>query len=80
MAMAAVLRRMDRLDITAHGFRSTFRDGAGESATFPNHVVKMATALLAITGFLIWLRKGRARKRRAITDTNVDRPVLYLRK
>ncbi|WP_309775768.1 tyrosine-type recombinase/integrase [Nitrobacter vulgaris] len=44
MAMAAVLRRMDRLDITVHGFRSTFRDWAAESTAFPNHVVEMALA------------------------------------
>lgn len=44
MAMAAVLRRMDRVDITVHGFRSTFRDWAAESTAFPNHVVEMALA------------------------------------
>nr|WP_312017261.1 tyrosine-type recombinase/integrase [Bradyrhizobium sp. AUGA SZCCT0176] len=30
MAMAEVLKRMGRLDITVHGFRSTFRDWAAE--------------------------------------------------
>jgi integrase len=44
MAMAAVLRRMDCVDITVHGFRSTFRDWAAESTAFPNHVVEMALA------------------------------------
>jgi integrase len=44
MAMAAVLRRMDRVDITVHGFRSTFRDWAAESTAYPNHVVEMALA------------------------------------
>jgi integrase len=44
MAMAAVLRRMDRLDITVHGFRSIFRDWAAESTAFPDHVVEMALA------------------------------------
>jgi integrase len=44
MAMAAVLRRMDRADITVHGFRSTFRDWAAECTAFPNHVVEMALA------------------------------------
>ncbi|WP_375157676.1 tyrosine-type recombinase/integrase [Bradyrhizobium sp. RDT46] len=44
MAMATVLRRMDRSDITVHGFRSTFRDWAAESTAFPNHVVEMALA------------------------------------
>jgi integrase len=44
MAMAAVLRRMDWVEITVHGFRSTFRDWAAESTAFPNHVVEMALA------------------------------------
>jgi integrase len=30
MAMLMILRRMDRADLTAHGFRSTFRDWAAE--------------------------------------------------
>ncbi|MCK1417638.1 integrase arm-type DNA-binding domain-containing protein [Bradyrhizobium sp. CW4] len=44
MAMAQLLKRMDRLDITVHGFRSTFRDWAAESTSYPNHVVEMALA------------------------------------
>jgi integrase len=44
MAMSAVLRRMDRAEITVHGFRSTFRDWAAETTAFPNHVVEMALA------------------------------------
>ena len=30
--------------ITRHGFRSTFRDWAAETTSFPNHVVEMALA------------------------------------
>jgi integrase len=44
MAMAAVLKRMARDDITVHGFRSTFRDWAAERTNFPNEVVEMALA------------------------------------
>lgn len=44
MAMAAVLKRMGRTDITVHGFRSTFRDWAAERTNYPNHVVEMALA------------------------------------
>jgi integrase len=44
MAMAEVLKRMGRLDITVHGFRSTFRDWAAERTNYPNHVVEMALA------------------------------------
>jgi integrase len=44
MALAAVLKRMGRDDITVHGFRSTFRDWAAERTNYPNHVVEMALA------------------------------------
>jgi len=44
MAMASVLHRMGRDDITVHGFRSTFRDWAAERTSYPNHVVEMALA------------------------------------
>jgi integrase len=44
MAMLAVLKRMGRHDLTAHGFRSTFRDWAAERTNFPREVVEMALA------------------------------------
>ena len=44
MAMTMTLRRMDRGEITVHGFRSTFRDWAAERTNHPNHVVEMALA------------------------------------
>jgi integrase len=44
MAMASVLGRIGRDDITVHGFRSTFRDWAAERTAYPNHVVEMALA------------------------------------
>ncbi|MFI3157106.1 MAG: integrase arm-type DNA-binding domain-containing protein [Methylococcaceae bacterium] len=44
MAMLAVLKRMDRADITVHGFRSTFRDWAAESTAYPGEAVEMALA------------------------------------
>jgi integrase len=44
MAMAELLKRMGRLDITVHGFRSTFRDWAAERTNCPNHIVEMALA------------------------------------
>jgi integrase len=39
-----VLRRMGRGDLTAHGFRSTFRDWVAESTAFPTEVAEMALA------------------------------------
>jgi integrase len=44
MALLMLLRRMNRSDLTAHGFRSTFRDWAAECTNFPNEVVEMALA------------------------------------
>jgi integrase len=44
MAMAAVLKRMGRGGITAHGFRSSFRDWARESTNFPREVAETALA------------------------------------
>ncbi len=44
MSMTAILRRMDRADITVHGFRSTFRDWAGETTGFPREVIEAALA------------------------------------
>ena len=44
MAMAKVMGRLGRTDVTVHGFRSTFRDWAAERTNYPNHVVEMALA------------------------------------
>jgi len=44
MTLTAVLRRMGRGELTAHGFRSTFRDWAAEATVHPNHVVEAALA------------------------------------
>lgn len=44
MSMLAVLKRMGRIDLTAHGFRSTFRDWAGETTAFPREVIEHALA------------------------------------
>ena len=44
MALLALLRRMGRDDLTAHGFRSTFRDWCAERTNFPSEVAEMALA------------------------------------
>lgn len=44
MSMISVLRRMGQKEITVHGFRSTFRDWAGESTGFPREVIEAALA------------------------------------
>ncbi len=43
-AMLALLKRMDLQDLTAHGFRSTFRDWAAEQTNLPREVAEMALA------------------------------------
>ena len=42
--MMQVLKRLDRADITVHGFRSTFRDWCAESTNYPSDVAEMALA------------------------------------
>jgi integrase len=44
MTLAAVLKRMERSDLTAHGFRSTFRDWAAEVTHYPSEMAEMALA------------------------------------
>ena len=44
MAFLMLLRRMDRDDLTVHGFRSTFRDWAAERTNFPSEAAEMALA------------------------------------
>ena len=44
MAMTMQLRRMNRGNITVHGFRSTFRDWASEQTSFPHETCEHALA------------------------------------
>jgi integrase len=44
MTFLMLLRRMDRSDLTAHGFRSTFRDWVSETTDYPGEVAEMALA------------------------------------
>ncbi len=44
MAALMLLRRMERSDLTAHGFRSTFRDWTAEQTAFPGEVAEAALA------------------------------------
>ncbi|PYE40490.1 integrase [Rhizobium sp. PP-F2F-G20b] len=43
MAMEMILRRMN-IDVTVHGFRSSFRDWCGEATEFPREVAEAALA------------------------------------
>lgn len=44
MAMLALLERMERDDLTVHGFRSSFRDWTAEQTNYPREVCEMALA------------------------------------
>ncbi|RZS86620.1 tyrosine-type recombinase/integrase [Pigmentiphaga kullae] len=44
MALLQLLKRMGRDDLTAHGFRSTFRDWVGETTSFPRELAEAALA------------------------------------
>jgi hypothetical protein len=44
MAFLMLLRRMGRGDLTAHGFRATFKTWASERTSFQNEIVEAALA------------------------------------
>jgi integrase len=43
MSLSAVLRRLE-IDVTVHGFRSSFRDWAGDCTAFPRDLIEQALA------------------------------------
>ena len=44
MAMLQLLKRIGEDGVTVHGFRSSFRDWAAETTSYPSEVVEMALA------------------------------------
>lgn len=69
MALLMLLRRMARADLTAHGFRSTFRDWAAERTGFPAEVAEMALAHAVGDKVEAAYRRGDLfQKRRQLTD------------
>lgn len=44
MSMAQLMKRMGYGHVTVHGFRSTFRDWAGEKTDFERETIEMALA------------------------------------
>ncbi len=68
MVFLMALRRM-KLDITAHGFRSSFRDWAAEQTSFPREVCEMALAHTVENKVEAAYRRGDLfEKRRALMD------------
>lgn len=69
MAMLQILKRMGHADITVHGFRSTFRDWAGEQTAYPREVIEHALAhQLADASEAAYQRGDLLRKRHALMD------------
>ncbi len=69
MSMLAVLKRMERPDLTVHGFRSTFRDWAAEATTHPRDAAEMALAHAVGNAVEAAYRRGDMfKKRRALMD------------
>jgi integrase len=69
MAMAMVLRRMKRDDLTVHGFRSCFRDWVGETTSTPREVAEAALAhVLGDKTELAYARGDLFDKRRRLMD------------
>jgi integrase len=67
MTLAAVLRRMKVDDVTPHGFRSSFRDWAGESTAHPVDVIELCLAHQVGSGVERAYRRGDLlEKRRAL--------------
>lgn len=69
-AFAALLRRMERAgEFTPHGFRSSFRDWAGEVSTFPRELAEAALAHVVGDETERAYRRGDAlEKRRKLMD------------
>tara|TARA_R100001224_G_scaffold79122_1_gene49324 strand:+ start:2499 stop:3725 length:1227 start_codon:yes stop_codon:yes gene_type:complete len=69
MALGQLLKRMGYPDITVHGFRSTFRDWAGDTTQFDREVVEMALAHTVQSAVERAYRRGTAlaKRRRLMT-------------
>lgn len=68
-AMLALLKRMKVKDVTVHGFRSTFRDWAGETTAHPREVIEMALAhTVGGKAERAYWRKDILEKRRRLMD------------
>jgi integrase len=65
MAMEMVIRRM-QLDITVHGFRSSFRDWAGEETDAPREIAEAALAHTVGNSSQLAYRRGDALEKRRV--------------
>jgi integrase len=70
MSMSTVLQRLQRDDLTVHGFRSTFRDWAAEAKDYPGELAEIALAHTVGTAVENAYRRGDLfeRRRRLMAD------------
>ena len=68
MALLVLLSRMQRCDLTAHGFRSTFRDWVGEQTNFASELAEVALAHMSATRWTAYRRGDLFDKRVALMD------------
>ena len=69
MAMLVLLRRMERPDVTAHGFRSAFRDWCAETTAYPPELAEAALAHMTTDKTVAaYLRGDLFDKRRRLMD------------
>jgi len=66
MAMAQLLKRMKYPDITTHGFRSTFRDWAGDATNHPRELIEQALAHTISSKAERAYRRGTALEKRRV--------------
>jgi integrase len=84
MAMEMLLRRMEIADACVHGFRSTFRDWAGERTEFPRELIEMSLSHLVGSEVERAYRRGDALERRRVlmtawADFCMPPPTAYLK-
>ena len=66
MVMKSLFTRMDETGITSHGFRSTFRDWAGEATSYPREVCEAALAHAVGDAVELAYRRGDALEKRRV--------------
>jgi integrase len=73
MALLMTLRRMERSHLTAHGFRSTFRDWAAEQTSAQHEVAEACLAHAPTSAVVAAYRRGDLlQKRRALLQAWAD--------
>jgi len=69
MAMEMILRRMEVQGATVHGFRSSFRDWAGNVSNFPREITETALAhVIGDKAEQAYRRSDALEKRRKLMD------------